>query len=223
MKFVMSYSGGKDSALALYRMLEEGHIPAALLVTVNRERERSWFHGLPEALLQAVADSLGIPLLTCVCAPDTYNRSFEETLKKARGLGAEACVFGDIDIENHKSWDQERCSQAGLKCVLPLWRQSREELVYEALRAGFRAKIKIVDADKLDVSYLGQDLSLPLLSKMKEAGVDICGENGEYHTFVYDGPIFSAPVPLEMGDVVELGNYRAVELRERGAERGRRH
>ncbi len=91
--------------------------------------------------------------------------------------------------------------------------------MYEALRAGFRAKIKIVDADKLDVSYLGQDLSLPLLSKMKEAGVDICGENGEYHTFVYDGPIFSAPVPFEMGDVVELGNYRAVELRERGAER----
>lgn len=218
MEFVMSYSGGKDSALALYRMIEEGHTPVALLTTVNRDQERSWFHGIGDSLLQAVSESLHIPLLACVCTADNYNQSFEESLKKARELGAEACVFGDIDIEEHKSWDQDRCRHAGLRRVLPLWQQSREELVYEALRAGFRAKIKIVNGSKLDPSYLGQDLSLPLLAKMKEAGVDICGENGEYHTFVYDGPIFSFPVPFVMGEVVELGNYRAVELRKKGAE-----
>lgn len=213
MNFVMSYSGGKDGALALYRMILQGHRPVALITTVNPEQKRSWFHGIGDTLLKAVSDSLSIPILVCPCTSEDYTASFEKGLKEARKLGAEACVFGDIDIEGHREWNEARCRNAGLSCVMPLWQQDREALVYEMLRAGFRAKIKIIDASRLDASFLGQDLSEPLLERMKAADVDICGENGEYHTFVYDGPIFAHPVAVETGEVIDFGTHQAVEIR----------
>ncbi len=213
MNFAMSYSGGKDGALALYRMIQKGHKPVALITTVNLKEKRSWFHGIEETLLKAVSDSLSIPLLVCACTPEDYTHSFEEGLREARRLGAEACVFGDIDIEGHREWNEARCRNAGIDCILPLWQQDREALVYEMLDAGFRAKIKIIDAHRLDASFLGQDLSQPLLERMKAVGVDICGENGEYHTFVYDGPIFSHPVSFTLGPVIDFGTRQAVEIR----------
>ena len=212
MKFVISYSGGKDSALALFRMIDDGHSPAAMVCTVNVEQKRTWFHGIQMDLLEAVSDSLCIPLIACECATDEYGPAFEAGLTKARSMGAEACVFGDIDIEGHRGWNEERCENAGLACVLPLWNADREALVRETVEAGFRAMIKIVQSDKLDESFLGKDLTTQLMEKIKCAGSDACGEYGEYHTFVYDGPIFRYPIPLETHGIIDFGTHKAIDI-----------
>lgn len=216
MKFAISYSGGKDSALSLYRMIIKGHTPVALITTVNIKDQRSWFHGIQYELLLAVSNSLQIPLITCECDPNNYVESFEEGLNKAKQMGADSCVFGDIDIEEHKCWNEERCKSVGLHCILPLWQQGRETLVYEMLSVGFKAMIKIVQNTKLDDSFLGQDLTISLIEKIKAIGVDTCGENGEYHTFVYDGPFFTYPIPLEINGIIDFGTHKALDILPKG-------
>jgi len=212
MNFAISYSGGKDSALALCRMIEQGHTPACMITTVNIAQKRSWFHGIQNELLDAVSQSLGIPLILCECTPDNYTQTVEQSLEEARAIGAEACVFGDIDIDDHRAWNEERCRNVGLKCILPLWKEEREALVAEQLERGFKAIIKIVDGSKLDVSFLGKTLSVPLIEKMKSLGVDPCGESGEYHTFVVDGPIFQYPILYDLGEIIDLGTHQAVDI-----------
>lgn len=211
MNFVTSYSGGKDSALALCRMIEQGHNPVALITTINSEQKRSWFHGIQNELLFAVSRSLNIPMIFCESNQDNYIQVFEQSLDKALKMGADACVFGDIDIEEHKLWNEERCEKVGLKLVLPLWQEKRETLVREMLAKNFKAVIKIIDSN-LDISFLGQDLTDLLIDKIKATGADPCGENGEYHTFVYDGPIFTYPVLFEKGKIIDFGTHKAIDI-----------
>ncbi len=212
MKFVISYSGGKDSALAFHRMLKAGHTPVAMLTTINPEQERSWFHGMQSELLQAVSERLGIPLIPCYCKPSEYGNALETGLRKAKDLGAEACVFGDIDIPGHLEWNTERCKHAGLGCILPLWQEDREQLATEVITSGFKAVVKIVQCEALGSEFLGETLTLPLLGDISATGSDVCGENGEYHTFVYDGPIFSEAIPIALGDIIDLGTHQAIDI-----------
>ena len=212
MNFAISYSGGKDSALALHRMIKQGHTPVALITTVNAEQNRSWFHGIHNNLLRSVSSSLQIPLILCECAPNDYCHALESSLEEAQLMGADSCVFGDIDIDGHKKWNEELCHKLGLNCVLPLWQQDREILTREVISIGFRALIKIVDCEKLDASFLGQTLSESIIHKLKVLGVDICGENGEYHTFVFDGPIFTSPVTFQTGEIIDFGTHKAIEI-----------
>lgn len=212
MKFAISFSFGKDSALAMYRMVQAGHEPVALLNSYDASRGRSWVHGVEPPLMEAVAQSLGLPLILCDCTADRYNEGLEEGLAKAKAMGAQACAFGDIDLEGHADYDRARCAAAGIACVLPLWQGGREDLVRECLAVGFMPLIKVVRTDLLDASYLGQTLTMPLARKIGATGADICGENGEYHTFVYDGPLFSHPVAATSRGVVDLGDYLALDI-----------
>jgi len=212
LNFVMSYSGGKDSALALYRMLSEKNTPVALITTINIEQKRSWFHGVQKDLLEAVSKSIGVPLIICECLPDDYEKSFEEGLLKARELGATACVFGDIDISGHRQWNEARCTNTDMECILPLWNEDREALVVEFIELGFKALIKIVQCDMLNESFLGETLSVSLMEKIKLTGSDVCGENGEYHTFVYDGPIFQTPISVVTKSIIDFGTHKAVDI-----------
>jgi len=213
MNFAISYSGGKDSALALYRMIEQGHRPVAMITTVNHDQDRSWFHGIQHELLNKVSESLNIPIIVCLCKPEEYAESFENGLKEAKALGAEACVFGDIDIEGHLEWNQIRCQEAGLKCILPLWQEEREALVKEFVDCGFRAIIKIVQLKNLDESFLGKTLTYDIIEQIKSTGSDPCGENGEYHTFVFDGPIFSRPISFSENGIIDFGTHKAVDIK----------
>jgi diphthine-ammonia ligase len=213
MKFVVSYSGGKDSVMALHKMLEQGHTPVGLLVMVNRELGRSWFHGVDLELLQKISDSLGIPLLPCESFGEEYHTVLEEGLKKAKALGAEACVFGDIDIDGHLTWCRERCDAVGLTCVHPLWLRDREENTGEILSLGYRCLIKCVRNQDLPKDYLGKPLSPELIAEMKQRGMDVCGENGEYHTVVVDGPIFRRPVDYACGEILDFGTISAIDIR----------
>ncbi|MGG2466737.1 diphthine--ammonia ligase [Paraclostridium bifermentans] len=206
-KFVMSFSGGKDSTLALYRMIKKGYEPVALLTTVKKDADKSWTHGINKRLLKQVSESLDIPLLEVECDVCEYEKEFEKSLIKAKKLGASICVFGDIDIEEHKNWDVERCKNSGIEASFPLWQEDRESLVYEFIESGFTTIIKTVNLDYLNESLLGKKLTKNIVLEIKNAGADACGENGEYHTFVIDGPLFKEKVSFENKGIVIERNY----------------
>ena len=213
MKFAMSYSCGKDSALALYKMIQAGHKPVCFVVAFNKDAGRSWFHGADEQLLNKVAEALNLPLVTANSNGVDYEAAFDEALCQAKELGAQCIAFGDIDIEGHLEWNQARCNAAGLECAVPLWGMARKEAVRELLDAGFIARIKNVDKKQLDESFLGETLTDAVIRRIAATGADICGENGEYHTFVSDGPIFQYPVKIEIGEVIDLGDHAVVDIK----------
>ena len=189
-KFIMSFSGGKDSILALYKMIKKGYEPVALLTTIKKDKEKSWTHHLDNNFLRRVSESLEIPILLVECDVDDYERKFEEALFKAKDMGATICAFGDIDIELHRNWDLDRCKNTGIEAKLPLWQQNREELVYEFIDSGFETIINKVNLKYMGVEFLGKVLDRKIIEDIKLTGADACGENGEYHTFVIDGPLF---------------------------------
>lgn len=211
--FVMSFSGGKDSILALYRMINRGYKPVALLTTARKDEDRSWTHGLSKNLLKRVSDSLNIPLLIVECDVCEYEQKFEEKLRLAQSMGAEICAFGDIDIEAHKQWDKDRCSNSGLKAEFPLWQEDREMLVHEFIDSGFTTIIKTVNLKHMGEEFLGKKLTKEVIEDIKDTGSDACGENGEYHTFVIDGPIFNYPITFENRGIVIDNGYGNLDIR----------
>ena len=213
MKFAMSYSCGKDSTLALHKMLEQGHKPVCLVVMVNKEVGRSYFHGADSTMLERYAKALALPMITCPAKGETYQTAFEIGLSKSKAMGAEAVCFGDIDIEQNRKWEEERCKAVGLLPCFPLWQQAREEIVYELIRLGYKCLIKSVNRRVLPMELLGTFLGEASISVMKSAGIDICGENGEYHTLAVDGPVFREPLVFQIGDNIETGDYAVADIR----------
>ncbi|WP_461612925.1 Dph6-related ATP pyrophosphatase [Clostridium sp. Marseille-QA1073] len=212
-KFVASYSGGKDGMLALYRAIKSGYEPASLLTTYNESANRSWFHGVPVEVLNKVSQLIDIPLeLVKTGAGDDYAKDFEKALLKLKDNGVNACVFGDIDIQAHYDWCDSRCKATKIKSIFPLWNESRKELVYEFIESGFKAVITIVDSSRLSEKFLGKTLTKELIKEIVAEGADICGENGEYHTFVYDGPLFKEPVNFKFDEIIRNGNYSILPL-----------
>lgn len=213
MKFVMSYSCGKDSTLALHRMAEAGHTPVCLLVMVKREAGRSYFHGADPAMLKKYEQALDLPMILCPSSGTDYHVALEEGLLRAKDLGAEGAAFGDIDLEGNRAWEEERCARTGLIPFFPLWQRGREENVEELLRLGYRCLIKSVNNTLLPESLLGRYIDRDAMRVMKNAGVDVCGENGEYHTLAVDGPIFKVPLCFQTGDILRFGDYSVVDVK----------
>lgn len=199
-KFVLSYSGGKDCILALYRKIKDGCTPVALLTTVKKSESETWTHGLNYDLLQQVSKSLELPIIFAECEVSQYEEEFEEKLKVAKQMGANSVVYGDIDIQQHKQWGIDRATNTGLNYEFPLWEEDREKLVYEFIDSGFKAIIKKVNLDCMSKDFLGKTLTRELIEKIKGTGSDVCGENGEYHTFVIDGPIFNYKIEVNPED-----------------------
>lgn len=210
--FVMSYSCGKDSTLALHKMLALGGTPTALLVMFNSGDGRSFFHGADGALLERYSAALQIPLLRVPSCGEDYHLAMEEALRKAKKAGAEFACFGDIDIEGHRIWGEERCRNAGLSALYPLWHANREENAREVINLGYKCVIKSVDNTKLPKSMLGKILDEALLEGMAQCGIDVCGENGEYHTLVVDGPIFRSPIQYTAGKILDFGERSLIEI-----------
>lgn len=211
-KFVASFSGGKDSTLAIYRAIKEGMIPLELLTTYNIDREMSWFHGIPKEILYRVSEEIKIPLSVMYTKGDEYTANFELKLKEAKEKGAKYCIFGDIDLEGHRKWCTERCEAAGLEAYFPLWNESRKKIVYEFVDLGFKSFINVIDGNRLSEDFAGQVLSRNLVDQIEAYGADICGENGEYHTFVFDGPLFTKPVEFTCGEKTQVGKNIVIPI-----------
>ncbi|RDY29475.1 diphthine--ammonia ligase [Romboutsia weinsteinii] len=210
--FVMSFSGGKDSTLALYRMINRGYNPVAILTTIKKNEDESWTHGLSDDMLQRVSKSLNIPLLKVECDVCEYEKRFEEVLKEAKSMGASICAYGDIDIEDHKKWGIDRCTNADLDYEFPLWQEDRESLVHEFIDSGFTTIIKKVNLSFMGEEFLGKKLTKDVVEDIKKTGSDPCGENGEYHTFVVDGPLFKSPIEFDVKKIVLDHGYGHLEI-----------
>ena len=133
-------------------------------------------------------------------------------MKEAAALGAEAVCFGDIDIEGNRAWCEARCQNAGLKAVFPLWHRDRAENVRQLMALGYQCLIKSINNTLLPKSLLGRIIDVETISVMRDCGIDICGENGEYHTLVMDGPIFHRPLAYQTGRILDFGDYSVIEI-----------
>lgn len=211
MRFCLNYSSGKDSLLALDTLVNEGHQAVCLLTSVNDEIERSWFHGVPLNVLQTAADCLNLPLLTVPTNATNYENAMVTALKASQDYGATVAVFGDIDIEQNGDWDKRVAHQAGMTPVLPLWQQGRESLVHRFLDRGYTAIIKTVSkASGIPDRFLGQPLDQTFLDYLAAHKLDLCGENGEYHTLVVDGPLFEKPLTFKTDGIFDSPHARSL-------------
>ncbi|UXI67102.1 diphthine--ammonia ligase [Tahibacter amnicola] len=212
-KYVVSWSGGKDSALALWRVWREHGPPVALITTFVDDGSRSRSHGLRPEVLDAQTASLGIPRIHIATDIKAYEQNFLAALRDLRDQqGVTAAVFGDIDLEAHRVWCRKVCDAVGIECLHPLWEEPRETLMAEFLDAGFRTRIVAVQEGKLDPALLGREIDADVLARFRDAQIDLCGENGEYHTFVTDGPCLRQPLPVRMDGSVRRDGYYFAEI-----------
>jgi len=180
---------------------------------VSEDGMRSRSHGLRSELLKLQAQAMGIPIVQ----RKTTWQNYEEEFKKAVGSfvkeGVQAGVFGDIDFQEHRDWVDRVCKEVGIKPILPLWKREREKLITEFVHLGFKAIIVATNSEFLGKEWLGRRIDRKLIKELKATGnVDLCGEGGEYHTFVYDGPIFKKPVEFTMGKKVLKDKHWFLEI-----------
>ncbi len=197
-----SWSGGKDSCLALWRTLRAGARLDCLLTMFTGDGERSRSHGLARSVLEAQADALGVPLLSRSATWDDYEAAMVDLLREAVARGVTAVVFGDIDIPRHRAWEESVCQQAGLAALLPLWQQDRLAILDEWWTNGFEAMIVVARDGIVDRRYLGHVLDRLTAAELAAVGVDACGENGEFHTVVTAGPPFQRRLEFTCGEQV---------------------
>ncbi|MBN8868214.1 MAG: diphthine--ammonia ligase [Solirubrobacterales bacterium] len=197
-----SWSGGKDSALALHEAIGLGVRPELLVTMMIEDGSRSRSHGLRRSVLEAQAEAMGLAIRFEAASWDGYERGFTNLIEGARKEGLGTGVFGDIDIEAHREWVEQVCGLAGVSARLPLWQLDRAEVMERVLEAGFAAMIVAVRDGVLPVELLGRVIDEDVLGELAAAGADLAGENGEYHSIVVDGPVFERPLDLTPGERV---------------------
>lgn len=216
-KIVFCWSGGKDSALCLHKVIESGKYEIlCLLTTFNEHYKRVSMHGIRQSLLEAQVEAIGLPLERMFVSQRSTNEEYGERmtaiLLKYKALGAEEVVFGDIFLEDLRKWRESNLAKVGLKGVFPLWKIDTRKLIEEFINLGFRSVICCVSDAYLEEKHLGLTIGRDFIDQLP-GNVDPCGENGEFHSFAYAGPIFKKPLEIEVGEKV----YRPVELTHPGS------
>lgn len=208
------WSGGKDSCLALYEIQKTRRV-AGLLTTVTRDFDRISMHGVRRVLLQQQAESLGLPLHEIFISKGASNDEYEAAMGKAfesfRAQGVSEIVFGDLFLEDIRAYRDRLLARFGMSGLYPVWDRDTEGTIRTFLDLGFKTAVVCVDPKKLDRSFVGRVLDDQFLSALP-TGIDPCGENGEFHTFVFDGPIFRKPVAFSFGEIVERDSFWFADL-----------
>ena len=215
MKTLLAWSSGKDSAWTLHTLRQSGARVDALLTTINEAADRVAMHGVRRALLEAQAESLGIPLwaipLPWPCTNDDYECRMAEACRRAVAEGFETIAFGDLFLRDVRAYREKQLAGSGLTPVFPLWELPTPALARDMIAGGVRARLSCVDSKQLDARFAGREFDPALLDELPPA-VDPCGENGEFHTFVYDGPMFRAPIAIQTGEVRDVGGFVYTDL-----------
>jgi uncharacterized protein (TIGR00290 family) len=210
------WSGGKDSAMALHLLLERPDVRvAALLTTVTETYDRISMHGVRRELLVQQVESIGLPLhevrIPPQCINPIYESRMEEALRVHYAKGVRTVAFGDIFLEDLRAYREKNLARIGMTALFPIWKRGTHELIREFQENGFRAIAACVDPKVLDRSFAGRELDASFFRDMPD-GVDPCGENGEFHTFVFDGPIFRNPIGVRVGEIVERDSFIFADL-----------
>jgi len=212
----LSWSGGKDSSLALYEIWKaSSHRVAGLLTTITEDYDRISMHGVRRVLLEQQADALGLPLRKILIPKDSTNAIYESRMRALleEGLreGIDTVAFGDIFLEDLKLYREKNLAQLGMKGLFPIWKRDTAELARTFIDLGFKAVLVCVDTAKLDASFAGRSYDHALLRDLPPT-VDPCGENGEFHSFAFDGPIFKRPITHTVGEVVQRDRFCFCDL-----------
>ena len=215
MKVAVSWSGGKDSCFACYKAIQGGHDVAQLLVMMSNN-STSNFHMTSSALLDAQSQAVGIPVVKWVAAPDTYEQDFKRALLEMKAKGAGGLVTGDVyDVALHEAgWLDRVCNEVGLEPVKPLWHHDTGRIINEFINFGFRAIVVRVKSELLGLEWLGRQVNERFVEDLAKLGtVDPCGERGEFHTFVTDGPLFKNRIEILEAEKTALNGYGRLEIK----------
>ncbi len=199
-KAVFNWSGGKDSALALHKVLQENEFDViSLLTTINEETLTSSIHSVPIEILKRQAESIGIPLYQVLFAQDlnNYEDKMRETIGHFKKQGVTHFIFGDIFLADIKTYRESKLNPLGIEVVEPLWNKSPTEIINEFIKSGIKSKIIVTQADKLDQTFIGKDLDENTVNSFPD-DIDVCGENGEYHTLSYEGGLFKKKIDFSI-------------------------
>ena len=204
-KTVLHWSGGKDSAVALYRLLSDETLSVELLLTtVDQNTGRVTMHGVRRELIKRQSEALGIPIefleLPENPSMEAYRKIFTEKLNDLSDRGFKVSAFGDIHLEDLKEYRNNLLTGTGLEAAFPIWQKKPLQLIREFIQDGFKALLVCINREKLGESFLGAELDHKMLERLPDS-VDPCGENGEYHSFVYDGPLFNSTVKIGRGTI----------------------
>jgi len=215
-KVILSWSGGKDSAIALYEILKSGKYEiVSLLTTITEDYDRVSLHGVPRTLVEQQAHSLGLPLeevfISKSSSNEEYNSKMNETLIKFKQDGISQVVFGDIFLEWVKKYREDNLSKLGMKGIFPIWGRDTTELTRSFITLGFQAIVTCVNSKVLDKRFVGRTLDKHFLAELP-SNVDPGGENGEFHSFVFDGPIFKEKIAYALGESVQRDSFYFCDL-----------
>lgn len=208
----LSFSGGKDSLLALDRAVRQGLTVDFLVTMYDEASQRVRFHGVPITLIQAQANALGIPLLSYPNAPETFEAVFLQSLQDIRQYGITTMLFGNIHLADVRAWYEERTTAAGLLHGEPLWGDAPSKLVREFLARGYAAILTCIEEARANPAWLGTPLTEQLVQAFEQSGIDACGEHGEYHTFGYAGPLFSSPLAFRLGERISQSGFQLIDI-----------
>ncbi len=215
-KTLLSWSSGKDSAYALWTARQDpGLEVVGLLTTLNSSVDRVSMHAVRRSVLEAQARAAGLPLLAVPlpdpCSDEEYRAVMTRAVEEARGTGVEAIAFGDLFLADVRAYREAHLAGTGIVPLFPLWERPTLALAHEMIAAGLKAIMTCVDTEQLDRSFLGRTFDRALLADLPP-GVDPCAENGEFHTVAIAGPMFQAPLDVEVGEVVDQGRFLFVDV-----------
>jgi uncharacterized protein (TIGR00290 family) len=221
-RVLLSWSSGKDSAWTLHALRRDPTIElCGLLTTVNSEFDRVAMHGVRRTVLEAQAAAAGLPLWTVPlpwpCSNEIYEQRMAETCHRAVSEGIDAVAFGDLFLEDVRAYRERNLAPIGLEPLFPLWKIPTDALAREMIAGGLRARLSCVDTKQLPATFAGREFDLSLLRDLPTEA-DPCGERGEFHTCVYAGPMFSAPLPIESGEVVTRDGFTFADFTMAAAE-----
>ena len=214
-KAFVSWSGGKEIALACYKIMQNQDVEIAYLLNMASEDGKySRSHGVSSKLLKLQAGAIGIPIIQKKTTWENYEEAFKKAVLELKKKGINTGVFGDIDLQEHRDWIEKTCKSVGIKPILPLWNKKREEILKEFMQAGFKAIVVATGADFLGVEWLGRQINQKFIKDLKTMkNIDLCGEKGEYHTFVYDGPNFKKPAEFIPGEKILNNKHWFLKLK----------
>ncbi len=214
MQVIGLWSGGKDSCFACYKAKSEGYNIVSLFNFTNYDGKNSISHGLSSQIIRKQVSLLDIPLLQKAMPKKNYREEFKNVINAwKKNAGIAGIVFGDIYLQEHKDWIDKVCSELNVEPILPLWKEDTRDLINVFIKAGFKAKIVSTDAKFLGEEWLGREVDQMLVKDLENLGnIDLCGEKGEFHTFVYDGPIFKKPVEFSFGKKAQKNGHWFLEV-----------
>jgi len=213
MSYISSWSGGKDSCFACYLALRQGYKISHLVNFISQEFNRVSFHGTEARLIQLQSQAIGIPLLQKETTWNGYEQEFKEAVKSLLPKGIRGIVFGDIYVQEHKDWVERVCGELGIEAIEPLWNKSTEKIFTDFIDADFEAIIVSAKAELIDEDWIGQRVDRKFLAYLKAKNIDSCGENGEYHALVVNGPLFKRRIEIIESRTINRDNHWLLDTR----------